>query len=85
MKKVQDGNRVVRQRALQILAEEDESPRSNTHSYSTHFKRKNDPEKKKNKVQPVGNRKELDPINWEKTCYHKIKTNTNLSSKSQAK
>ena len=36
-----------RRRALQILAGEDESPRSNSQSYPTHFRCKMDPEKKR--------------------------------------
>ena len=36
-----------RRRALQILAEEDESPRSNPQSYPTNFRYKLDPEKKR--------------------------------------
>ena len=39
--------RVGRRRAIQILAREDESPRSNPHSYPTHFRCKMDPEKKR--------------------------------------
>ena len=44
---MQADSRVGRRRALQILAGEDESPRSNPQSYPTHFKFKMDPEKKR--------------------------------------
>ena len=37
IKKMRADSRVRRRRAFQILAGEDESPRSNPHSYSTHF------------------------------------------------
>ena len=47
LKKMQADNRVVRQRALQILAGEDESPRLNPQSYPTHFTCKMDPGKKR--------------------------------------
>ena len=43
---MQADSRVGRQRTLQILAGEDESPRSNPQSYPTHFRCKRDPEKK---------------------------------------
>ena len=46
IKKMQADRRVGRRSALQILAGEDESPRSNPHSYPTHFRWKMDPEKK---------------------------------------
>ena len=44
---MQADSRMGRRRALQILAGEDESPRSNPHSYPTHFRCKMDPEKKR--------------------------------------
>ena len=46
--KVQADKRVRRRRALQILAGEDESPRSNPQSYPIHIRCKMDPEKKFN-------------------------------------
>ena len=45
---MQANSRVGRRRALQILAGEDESPRSNPQTYPTHFRYKMDPENKKN-------------------------------------
>ena len=48
IKKMQAESRVVRRRALQILEGEDESPRSNPHSYPTQFRCKMYPDKKKN-------------------------------------
>ena len=47
IKKMQDDSRVRRRRAFQILAAEDESARSKTQSYPTHFRCKMDPEKKR--------------------------------------
>ena len=44
---MQADSRVGRRRALQILAGEDESPRSNPLSYPTHFRSKMDPEEEK--------------------------------------
>ena len=44
---MQANSRVGRRRALQILAEEDESQRSNTQSFPKHFTCKMDPEKKR--------------------------------------
>ena len=44
---MQADSRVGRRRALQILAGEEESPRSNPESYPTHFRCKMDPEKKR--------------------------------------
>ena len=61
--KLQADNRVGKRRPLQILAGEDESPRSNFISYHTHFRCKMDPEKKikfnpwaieKNYIQEIG-------------------------------
>ena len=47
IKKMQADSRVGRRRALQFLAWEDESPRSNPQSHYTHFRCKMDPEKKR--------------------------------------
>ena len=68
---MQADTRVGRRRALQILAGEDESPRSKPQSYPTHFTFKMNPENKKN-IQPMGNRKEPHPRNWKQTRYNKI-------------
>ena len=46
IEKMQANSRVGRQRALQIQAGEDESPRSNAQSFPTHFACKMDPENK---------------------------------------
>ena len=45
---MQAESRVGRLRALQIMAGEDESPRSNPQSYPTHLRCKMDPENKQN-------------------------------------
>ena len=47
IKKIHVNSRVGRRTGLQILAGEDESPRSNTQSYPTHFTCKMNPEKKR--------------------------------------
>ena len=47
IKKLQANRRVGRQRALQISAGEDESPRSDHQSYPTHFSCEIDPEKQR--------------------------------------
>ena len=60
--KKQADSRMGRRRALQILAGREESPRSNPSSYSTHFRCKMDPEKKKN-FNPWAIEKELHPRN----------------------
>ena len=49
---MQGDSREEIRKALQILAGEDESPRSNTHSYSIYFINKMDPEKKR-KLSPL--------------------------------
>ena len=64
--------RVGKQKALQILAGEDESQRSNPQSYHTHFRRKMYPGKKR-KFNPWGIEKDLRRRNWKKTHYHKTK------------
>ena len=47
IKQMQADSTLGRRRALQIQAGEDESPRSNTQSFPTHFTYKMDPEKKR--------------------------------------
>ena len=69
--------------ALQILAGEEESQRSNPPSYPACFQMQNESIKEQ-KIQLVGKRKELLPRNRKQTCYHKIKkTSPNLSLKSK--
>ena len=63
---MQADSRVGRRRAFQILAGEDESPRSKPQSYHTHFTCKVGPEKN---IQPMGNRKESHPRSNEVKCY----------------
>ena len=74
LKKMQADTRVGRRRALQILAGEEESPRSKPQSYPTHltFHMQNRPGKETN-IQPMRNRKEPHPRNWKQTRHQKIK------------
>ena len=89
IKKMQADSRVGRRRALQILAGEDESPRSKPQSYPTHFTCKIDPEKKrafnpwpieKSLTQEIGSKPATIKSNKESEFIIEISTITSLGS-----